>query len=321
MRGDARTHKVTKSVGSYCATDQTQSTQVCSSQKKINFVQSIHHCIAFNTNMADYRTAFDAETYLVMDDKYHDTNSDDKTLLEYRQKPFHKFWSNFKADVSRGTSGVRCLEFGGGPVIRNLISASPKVDRIVFAEYLEGNRQAVISWLAGNSKAHDHSSLIKYVVHDLEGDCSPDAVSKREKDLRQKIQSVVSCDVTANPIVDLEPIDLGKPFDVVSTSLCLEGVASSEEHYKSCVAKLCKFLKPSGHLIMFGVLNESFYVVGDAKFHHFTVTQSVIQDALQEAGIRVVEKEIFDLPPFNSQYGDAQEEFYIIGEKSDVADD
>ena len=269
--------------------------------------------------MADYRSAFDTKTYFVMESKVFDLNSDDKSSLEFRMKAFHKFWSNFKPDSSREYSDIRCLEFGGGPVVRNLVSASPKVNRIVFAEYLDSNRQGVLSWLAGGLEAHDWSPLIKYVVHDLEGDSKSEAVSEREKDMKQKIQSVVCCDVTKNPIVDLESVDVGKPFDVVSTSLCVEVVATSEQQYKSAVAKLCKFLKPNGYLIMFGVVNETFYTVGDSTFCHFGVTRGMIEEALNEAGIEDIEMEFFDLRPSELNVSDAQEFFSVVGKMSDKA--
>ncbi|XP_028401854.1 nicotinamide N-methyltransferase-like [Dendronephthya gigantea] len=266
--------------------------------------------------MADYLTAFDINAYLVLESGIFDLTSDDKSLLEFRMKTFHKFWSNFKPESSKESSNIRCLEFGGGPVVRNLISASPKVDRIVFSEYLECNRRNVLSWLAGDTELRNWSPLIKYVVHDLEGDNNPEAVSEREKDMKQKIQSVVSCDVNQNPIVDLESIDVGKPFDVLSTSLCVEVVASSEQHYKSTVAKLCKFLKPNGYLIMFGIVNETFYTVGDARFYHFGVTQRMIEEALKDAGIEDLKMELLHRA-VKSTISDGQAFFSVVGKKSD----
>lgn len=144
-------------------------------------------------------------------------------MLEFRLKSFHRFWSDVTQGSPRDSKGVRCLEFGGGPSIANLVSACPKVDRIVFAEYTAANREAVTSWIAGSPKAHKWSTLIKYIVRDIEGEeVDEKIISDREEQVKQNIKSVVACDVAKNPIVDFELVDVGNPFDVVSTSGCLE---------------------------------------------------------------------------------------------------
>ena len=50
---------------------------------------------------------------------------------------YHNFWSSF------GSNNLTVLEFGGGPSIYPLISASPFLSEIVFAEFLEANRREV----------------------------------------------------------------------------------------------------------------------------------------------------------------------------------
>ena len=242
----------------------------------------------------DYHTLFDAEVYLSLLEQVFNPN-DKEGLFGFRLKPFHKFWSNFEGSSLKDSTGIRCLEFGGGPCIGNLISASPKVDHIVFSEYVEANRKAVESWIAGTREAYDWSPWIEFVVRDLEGDSSAQAVLDRTQDLKQKIKSVVPCDVTKDPIVRLESADVGKAFDVVSTSLCIEVAVSSEQEYKSAVAKLCKFIKPNGYLCMFGVLKETFYCVGNVKFRSFPLTQVLIEEAMKTGGIQEIKFEQFDL--------------------------
>ena len=267
---------------------------------------------------ADYRTAFDTKSYLAMYNGVFNVNSDETGLLEFRMKPLHKFWSNIKLSSATDVSSFRCLEYGGGPCIANLVSASPKVGRIVFAEYTEDNREAVKSWIAGSTEAYDWSPLVRYVVCELEGDSTQEAIPNRERDMKQKIKSIVPCDVTKNPIVGLDCFDIGKPFDVVSTSLCVEVCAASEGHYKSTVAKLCKLLKPNGYLLMFGILEETYYVVGDAKFYHFPVSRSMVEEAMKEAGIEEIKMELFEIGHLKLEDAtDAKAFFHASGRMSD----
>ena len=242
----------------------------------------------------DYHTCFDTKVYLGLLEQIFNP-SDKEGSFGFRLKPFHNFWSNFEASSLKDSTGIRCLEFGGGPCIGNLISASPKVDHIVFSEYVESNRKAVESWIAGSREAYDWSPWIEFVVRDLEGDNNAQAVLERTQDIKRKVKSVVPCDVTKDPIVNLESAEIGKAFDVVSTSLCIEAGVSSEQEYKRTVTKLCKFLKPNGYLCMFGVLNETFYCVGKVKFRTFPVTQVMIEEAMKAGGIQEINFEQFDL--------------------------
>jgi hypothetical protein len=259
---------------------------------------------------SEYRTAFDTSVYIARYNEIFNVNSDETGLLEFRMKSLHRFWLNIKLSSTTDASAIRCLEYGAGPCIHNLISASPKVDRIVFAEYLEGNRKAVKSWIAGNSEAYDWSPLIRYVVGELEGDMNEEGIPNRERDMKQKVKSIVPCDVTKNTIVDLESLDVDKPFDVVLTSLCVEVCAASEGGYKSTVAKLCKLLKPNGYLLMFGILGETFYFVGDAKFCHFPVSRSMVEEAMKEAGIEEIKIEVYEIGHLKLDVTDAEKTFF-----------
>ncbi|CAB3983777.1 nicotinamide N-methyltransferase-like [Paramuricea clavata] len=246
----------------------------------------------------DYQNYFDPKIYL---EQYYEklrAGEDEYASTGKIIKGFHDFWSTFKAP--KGTD-VRYLEFGGGPSIANLVFACPKVDHIVFAEYAEANRQAVKSWIAGDPDAYDWMPLIEVAVLELEqgrGIAESPVVPRTDKEkldcvnraneLKRKIKSVVPCDVTKAPIVQLDTDDVAKPFDVVSTSLCLYVCVSSEVHYKNTVAELCKLLKPNGYLFILGFLEQTFYVLGEETFSTFPLTEKMVKDAMNEAGMQIL---------------------------------
>ena len=199
----------------------------------------------------DYHTYFDPKIYLdLFYQNFKADETEDGSVLPF-VKAFHEFWSNFKPPTDME---VRYLEFGGGPSIMNLVFACPKVDHIVFAEYTEANRQAVKAWAAEKPDAHDWTPLIEIVVLERErgiaaiADGSSVALTDEEKrervvnradELKGKIKSIVPCDVTKEPIVQLDFDDVVKLFDVVTTSLCQQRGLLSTLYKNNTGSRVC----------------------------------------------------------------------------------
>ena len=271
----------------------------------------------------DYHNYFDPKIYL--DQYYKKLKGDHHGSPMPLIKAFHEFWSIFKAPTG---ADVRYLEFGGGPCIANAVFACPKVDHIVFAEYAEANRQAVKSWIAGDPDAHDWMPLIEIAVLELEqgrGIVESPAVPRTDKEkldcvnraneLKRKIKSVVPCDVTKAPIVQLDRNDVAKPFDVVSSIFCLYACVSSEVHYKKAVAELCKLLKPNGYLFILGFIEQTFYHVGEEKFSTFPLTEKMVKEAMNEARMEIVK--FVSIPVlYSTEREDGKAIFYTYCRKS-----
>ncbi|CAB3997761.1 nicotinamide N-methyltransferase-like, partial [Paramuricea clavata] len=112
-------------------------------------------------------------------------------------------------------------------------------------------------------------------------------------------------------MVQLDSDDVAKPFDVVSTSLCLETCVSSEVHYKNVVAELCKLL------FMNGVLEGTFYFVGEEKFYNFPITEKMVKGAMIEAGIEIEKYVTIPMVPVHyTEVTDSKALFYTYGRKS-----
>ncbi len=236
--------------------------------------------------MTDYHTLFDTEAFLNTFWKVPVEWNENKSEIPFLLEEHHKFWST----VGYKNEGLSVLEFGGGPALANLISASKVAKYITFADYTESNRKAVNFWVNGESQAHDWSSMIAYVLNHLEGNFNEKAVLIRTQDMRNKIQPVVPCDITKYPIVS------GGPYDVVSTSFCIEECSSSVHDYQTNIGKLCEVLKPQGgYLHMAGNLNESFYVVGKHIFHVLPLEESIVLEAMKSAGMVVTNFEIKEM--------------------------
>eukprot|EP00118_Oscarella_pearsei_P019975 m.215136 g.215136 ORF g.215136 m.215136 type:complete len:270 (+) comp39825_c1_seq2:214-1023(+) len=240
----------------------------------------------------DYERSFDPNTYLSM---YHARPSGHLEGCNADGFFYYNCTHSFYSKTAGLTpNSARILEFGGGPTISYLISATPFASEIVFAEYSSVNRKAVAQWKNGEAGSHNWEPIFKYVVTSLEGESSPTASKKREEELKAKLSAIIPCDAQQE-----KPIGEGYDgsFDVVSSTLCLEAANKTAEQFKSSLQKLSRLLKPGGWLMLNGVTGESFYNVGEEKFFCLALDEDFILEALSEAGFSSVE--IKRLPAVN----------------------
>ena len=204
---------------------------------------------------------------------------------------FHEFYTKYHNEWD--TTRARLLEFGGGPTIYGLISASPHVSEIVFSDYVEENRQEVKNWKDGSPQAFDWAPFFKYVVQKLEGDATPDAAIRRESELRSRMVSVIPCDVhLADPVGTPAP----SPFDIVSTIYCLTAGCSSQAEVREAFQKLGKLVKPGGFMIVMDALELTWASVAGERIKCVSVTKQFLSTAMEDAGFAVLETHHYELP-------------------------
>ena len=194
-------------------------------------------------------------------------------------KHIHDFYKSYGSP----SSGLKVLDFGAGPVIAYVISASLYASEIVLSEYLERNRKVLQMWLDRDPNAPNWSPFFEYVVQELEGKSKEEA-AKREEKLRQVVKAVIPCDIHKDPPV--EPAYCG-PYDVIVTSFCLENACNSLEEVSGAVSKLAKLLKPEGKLViitMDGPGDTFFYMVGEKKFTSLSISEEALTTILQQNG-------------------------------------
>ena len=86
---------------------------------------------------------------------------------KFHLKAFREFFQKYHSKWDR--SSARLLEFSGGPVIVNYISAAPHVGEIVHSAHTEGERRELELWKNNAEGAHDWLPFIKHIVSDVEG--------------------------------------------------------------------------------------------------------------------------------------------------------
>ena len=210
------------------------------------------------------------------------------------------------------------LEFGAGPVIAYVISASLYASEIVLSEYLETNRKVLQMWLDRDPNAPNWSPFFEYVVQELEGKSKEEA-AKREEELRQVVKAVIPCDIHKDPPV--EPAYCG-PYDVVFAGYCLESACNSLEELSGAVSKLAKLLKPEGKLVIItvdGPGDTFFYMVGEKKFTNLSISEETLTTILQQNGFHDITFQCqpctpeLNIPP---EYSDDTTKLIAIASKS-----
>ena len=116
--------------------------------------------------------------------------------------------------------------------------------------------------------------------------CSESNWHLLEQRVRQAVKNVVHCDVRTDPIVEGQIM----PFDAIIITLCLEEACTTFKGLKSTVKKLTAMLKPDGHFIIFIVLEETFYKVGDQIIEVTPFTEEQVLEAITESGLNMKER-------------------------------
>ena len=228
-----------------------------------------------------YSTEFNSKDYLSLYFTLPKGNLSETGGTHFQLIHLHSFYTKYSSRWNK--TKARLLEFGGGPVIISLISAVQYVDQIIFSAYVENERKEIELWKQGKEGAHDWSSHFKSVVNQVEhgtGDWH-----EREELLRKRITDIIACDIYRDdPLLDKQ-----EPFEIVTTSLCLEAACTaSYAQYKKAVKKLVGLLKPGGFLLMFIVERQTFYVVGKKKWPCLYLTLEQVKEALTEAGTTIL---------------------------------
>ena len=243
----------------------------------------------------EYDAFFEPKSYL----DYYYKNVNERHAEVLRQ--LHQFYSTI-------STGVKVLDVGSGPIIAHVISAVTKASEIILSEYTDKSREEIQRWITNHPDAHNWGPYFTFIVQGLEGKGN-DEVSKRVQQLRQRIKAVIPCDITQDPPVEST---YAGPYDIVTSSLCLEAACSTEDDYINAVARLWKLIKEGGHLLLQcveGASRTHYYMVGTQKFRALSATPTMIRTALGKAGFHNIA--ITQLPKRSKEASDFTAYFVV----------
>ncbi|XP_077020642.1 phenylethanolamine N-methyltransferase isoform X2 [Tamandua tetradactyla] len=198
--------------------------------------------------------------------------------------------------VNRGdpgeVSGRTLIDIGSGPTIYQLLSACAHFEDITMTDFLEVNRQELGLWLQEKPGAFNWSMYSQHVCL-IEG--KGQTWQEKECQLRARVKRVLPIDVHQP-----QPLGTGGlallPADALVSAFCLEAVSPDLTSFQRALDHITTLLRPGGHLLLIGALEESWYLAGEARLAVVPVREVEVREALMYSGYGVRDLRTYVMP-------------------------
>ncbi|XP_068102591.1 indolethylamine N-methyltransferase-like isoform X2 [Hyperolius riggenbachi] len=173
------------------------------------------------------------------------------------------------------------IDISMGSFIHHLYSACDIFKDIIILKLNERCNMETSRWKGSHTGAYNWTNASAHAAK-LEG--KSDQNQDKEMQLKTAISHVISCDFENENIT--HPVELPLA-DCITSFGIMEAISKEEDDYMRNLEKISRLLRPGGHLILIGILNASYYVVGGKKFHFFTYDKNFVKNALGKLGFVV----------------------------------
>ncbi|XP_018431071.1 PREDICTED: nicotinamide N-methyltransferase-like [Nanorana parkeri] len=211
-------------------------------------------------------------------DTYYSSNPEVAFAHENLRYPMEKFHQAFSTGDIKG--GL-LLDFSIGPIIHHLYSATKYFTDIILLKPTDHCIVEVKKWMDSRTGAFDwsHTSAL---ATELAG-TSDQYEEPEDKDigLRAAITHVVKFDLSRENLTD--PLVLPQA-DCLVINTVLGVISRDLEDLERNLGRFSKLLKPGGHLLYYGYLNATFYVIGEDRFHAIKYNESDLRRILSNEG-------------------------------------
>ncbi|XP_015394616.2 phenylethanolamine N-methyltransferase [Panthera tigris] len=189
-------------------------------------------------------------------------------------------------------SGHTLIDIGSGPTIYQLLSACTHFEDITMTDFLEVNRRELGLWLREEPGAFDWSMYSQHVCL-IEGKGEP--WQEKERQLRARVKRVLHIDVHQP-----QPLGAGSlaplPADALVSAFCLEAVSPDLASFQRALDHITTLLRPGGHLLLIGALEESWYLAGEARLVVVPMCKEKVVEALVRSGYEVRDLRTYVMP-------------------------
>jgi len=191
------------------------------------------------------------------------------------------------------------LEFGGGPTLYQLISASSRAREIHFAEYSPANLREIQAWLDSDADAFDWQAFIEAVLH-LEGkEANREAVAAREELMRRRITTLLPADAFA-----AHPLGHPADYDAVAANFVMEGITNELETWRKVFANVTNLVRPRGYFITTIVTDAAYWKSGNQVFPAVSLNDEDLCAELVEFGFKIMHLETLEADVIDPQSPD-----------------
>ncbi|KAM6951462.1 phenylethanolamine N-methyltransferase [Aplochiton taeniatus] len=200
-----------------------------------------------------------------------------------------------RAFTEGDVGGDLLVDVGSGPTLYQVLSGCEVFGRLILTDFLEVNRQELRNWLQEQgSGALDWTPYLKHVCK-LEGRRSS-AWTEKAARLRSVVSDVLPVDVHLS-----QPLGPGAVppagADCLVSCFCLESVSPDMAAFNRALEHIGGLLRPGGHLLLIGALEESYYMGGPgAKIPVVPLDEAQVCASLRASGYTLVRLEVYRLP-------------------------
>ncbi|XP_075071442.1 phenylethanolamine N-methyltransferase [Mixophyes fleayi] len=210
-------------------------------------------------------------------------------------------------------NGCTLVDIGSGPTIYQLLSAFENFKDVIMTDYLEVNREELKKWLKKEPGTFDWSPYFEHVCK-LEGKGEP--WQDKQKRFRERVTRVIPVDIHQSCPLGKELVS--GSVDCLVSSFCLEACSPDLEAFQKALENITGILKPQGHLLLIGALEESYYLAGEARLSVVPVTEEVVKKALCTAKCVIREFCTYSMTPsMKVGVDDVSGIFFVWAQKKD----
>ncbi|XP_056398438.1 indolethylamine N-methyltransferase-like [Hyla sarda] len=166
-------------------------------------------------------------------------------------------------------------------MIPHLYSACEFFKHIIILKVQDRCIMELKRWLDTRTGAFDWGHITKIHV-EIEGKSAQ--MQDKEGKVREAAQHVAKCNLEKENIMD--PIVL-PPADCIISVALLETISKDQDDYRRYLRKFSQLLKPGGHLLQIGLLDMTYYTVGEDKFPTFPYNEEFFRKALVGEGFAI----------------------------------
>eukprot|EP00013_Stygamoeba_regulata_P017277 CAMPEP_0177682536 /NCGR_PEP_ID=MMETSP0447-20121125/31309_1 /TAXON_ID=0 /ORGANISM="Stygamoeba regulata, Strain BSH-02190019" /LENGTH=429 /DNA_ID=CAMNT_0019192041 /DNA_START=66 /DNA_END=1355 /DNA_ORIENTATION=+ len=299
---------------------------------------------------ADYHKHFNVPSYLSAYYKSAEGSVEEGNLLDFFLRQYYRFFDeyadlfslpNAPKDPDTGVSTLpnTWLDFGSGPSLWHLVAARSRFDHITLCDYAQPNVNYLRRWKSAppvshtaetapsqETREHDWESFFAsailrhepelFTVSETSDGQDPTELAHREarrrlQHLRTKaVREVLHCDVHQPKPLGPE-WDRNRRFELVTSNLCVEAACRTRTEYRRALKNLASLVQNGGTLVLAAVAGESFYRVGEHRFHCLEIDEALVRDALEDVGFQRVHVERLPAPSSGAT-SDFEELLFVV---------
>ncbi|XP_063798060.1 indolethylamine N-methyltransferase-like [Pseudophryne corroboree] len=174
--------------------------------------------------------------------------------------------------------GDLLIDISIGSFIHHLYTPSGYFKQILVLRCSEQCIMELNKWINTRTGAFDYSHIMEYIKF-TEG--NSDQCQDKDMTLKTAITKIMKCNIDNENLTDPEVLP---PADCVISASFLDLISKDQDDYINNFRKFVKLLKPEGHLILFGVLNTTYVMVGQDKVHVFRYDEKFARKVLTDEG-------------------------------------